>query len=258
MSRRTKIDFGNGIVTGQGGVVLQKKSGFHFPELENAETEYAMGDGGVLGISRGKMRLMTVLLAYTGGTADMARAFSPNIERRLTTSKGWIPYKVHEFIPADDPLSDRMATVVMKSQLAYPLGEPQTYLGGTGGEGGLLFPFVFPAFFESIEPIESMEIHSLSEVICDCRVTAQLNVPASLFTITINGRVTRVEGELSIGDIIVIDSATSTVTVNGVNRLSWFNKASDFPQLDAGFNYVDIDQYARLTLEWTPRLLGLV
>jgi hypothetical protein len=48
------------------------------------------------------------------------------------------------------------------------------------------------------------------------------------------------------------------VTVNGVNRLSWFDPTTDWPALEPGYCQLASSVLTRMTLEWEPRLLGLI
>lgn len=97
-----------------------------------------------------------------------------------------------------------------------------------------------------------------TDVIADCVVTCTMITPASSLVVFDGVRTTTITGALNINDVVVIDSAARTVTVNGVNRIAWFNRLGDWPRVTPGTNTFTITPAAATSISWQPRLMGLI
>ena len=101
---------------------------------------------------------------------------------------------------------------------------------------------------------------SVTDVPAPCRVTATLGsaAPAGLWLDAGAGQ-TRINGPLSAGDVVVIDSAAHTVTLNGVDALSRYNRAYPaWPMVRPGASQLTLAPASSVEVSWRPRLMGLI
>jgi hypothetical protein len=200
-------------------------------------------DGGILGTSRAKMRRMTVALLFTDRTvtrAEIAALFAPGVLRTLSSPRGSMTYVVEELgFEKSDPIGQQRVSVVMVSTYAYPEGSLQTATLNAAGT-----------------------IASLADVDCAPKFTITLAGSATGLIITTPGCTTTLTGSLVASDVVVVDSATCTVTVNNVNSISWFDRSGRFPRLTAGDNAVSVKDSANADIPavvtWHPRVMGLI
>lgn len=264
------IDFGNGIVaysalhSGAEAYLEKGHRGFHAPELEVIVTENAVSDGGSVGATRALARHLRASISHNRRWTrrEILQAFSPGVERTISTPLGSMPYTVEAPVEFPESLweSQFRFTVTLVSSLAYPLAGPESASTGSAASGGLVYPFAYPVAFDGVLASETLGVVSECEVVTPVKITAVLNVDADEITFTIGGRQTRVAGALTAGDVLVIDPTPSSpvVTVDGVNRIAWFDASTEWPSLDPGYSEISSSVLAVMTIEWEPRVLGLL
>ena len=138
------IDYGNGYIAyarTTGDVRLRPgHSGLLFPTVEVPVAENAVMDGATIGTTRARGRRSVHPLYFRTATrAAIAAAFSPGVERTMTTAIGSMPYYVEDVVFVSANLKGPQdVRVVCVSPLAYPEGDTltATFEGGTGGGWG--------------------------------------------------------------------------------------------------------------------------
>ena len=138
------IDYGNGYTAyalSTGDVRLQPgHSGLSFPTVDQPVSENAVIDGAVLGSTRIKGRRSVHPLYFRTATrAQIAYAFSPGVERTMTTAIGSMPYYVEDVVFTSANLKGpQEVRVICVSPLACPEGDTLTaeFEGGTGSGWG--------------------------------------------------------------------------------------------------------------------------
>lgn len=144
------IDFGNGITASTDGLpgILRGHVGLDVPDIELAISENGVGDGGIVGPSRSKTRRMTVPVIHdrTWTRSEIARAFTPGVERTLSSPLGSMPYYVEALsFPSDDIAASHKFTVTLTSPLAYPEAALVTLTGAAAAyQFDTLNPVVAP------------------------------------------------------------------------------------------------------------------
>lgn len=94
------LDFGNGVVAGGSAsdeVRIFAHSGLEAPEIEQALTQNAVLDGGVLGGARAAAREPSVGLDFANSTMtrqEILAAFTPGVDRVLSGPRGTFVYRV--------------------------------------------------------------------------------------------------------------------------------------------------------------------
>jgi hypothetical protein len=243
------LNFGNGVVAGgksTDSTRVEDFSGLDCPDVELADSENAVLDGGAISGSRSKMRRMTVKLDFADAYTryEVAQLFTPGVLRTMTSPRGSIPYYVD--VPPSFTTSNLtgrpVAVISMLSTLAYPQGieESESLASGSG---------TFP---------------SRSDVPCGCELT--ITIPTgggSEVTITTAAGDTVLDGTFVAGEVLVVDSigSTRTVVYDGVNALSMFDRTTPFPELSAGDATVTVlcgTTPAATECVWRPNLMGLV
>jgi hypothetical protein len=122
----TYLDLGNGIIAyakGTGAYRLQPgHSGLEYPTVDVPVTENAVLDGAAIGSSRSRGRRMVLPLWIRGMTRQqIAAAFSPGVERTITSAIGSMPYYVEDCIFNSTALATAQEVrVAIVSPLAYP------------------------------------------------------------------------------------------------------------------------------------------
>lgn len=261
------LNFGNGVLAGgssRDAVRLVDHSGLDYPDVDVPINENAVVDGGSVGRARAKTRRMSVKLDFkrSGLTrAEVTRLFPPGAVRQLSSARGAMPYYVDGAVGFESPSIVGAAgkvTVPMVSPLAYPLAAQR--LVDTGTTGGATFPLSFPLGFDVMNSptSNSIVVESGGDVASLPLIIATLETSVSSLSVLVAGRTTTIVGALSAGDVVAIDSAAKTVTVNGVNRLSWFDREGRWPVLLPGLNEVSTDVLSRIVVSWAPRVMGLL
>jgi len=254
---RPTLDFGNGITTSRDVIVIAH-DGLEYPDVEIASLQNAVLDGGVVSASRAPMRRITLNVWFRTLTRrQVARAFSPSVTRILSSPTGSLPYVVAAALEFDDQPGPVIAAIPMLSELAYPEG-PSGFIDIGGRSGGLEFALEYPHGYDDFTPAGELIIDSRSDVTCPPAITLELASSASDVSVALNGLTATVTGALSAGDVVVIDSAHWAVTVNGTDRLAWFDRAGKWPMLEPGPNLLSSSELARIAVVWKPRLMGLV
>lgn len=264
----TRLDFGNGVwadTTGGESGIGKDATGLEVPDYDVASSENTVLDGGTVGGSRAKMRRMVIPVEHNRlwDRRDIMRRFTSGPVRVLSSDLGCsMPYVVARLSFPDSLIEARRRfTVVALSPLAFPEGGPRQASTPPAAGGGLTYPKVYPIHYNSLPAATSLGLESGSESpFTPCCITLVMAVAAADVAITIGSRTTTITGALSIGDKVEIDSRVSphTVLVNGVNRLAWFGKTGKFPMLEPGYNLVAWTRNAIVTVEWSPRMLGLI
>lgn len=277
------LDFGNGIIAGGSASDayprLKGHSGLEKPEIEVMAVEGSMNDGGQLGTSRSTMRRMSVVLDF-GTPANLAAgiamrrhvtaSFTPKVLRTLKSDRGTIDYVV-EVAPtfeSENLMAPVVASITLISESAYPHGAPGFVQSGNmaPGEstvtGGAVYPLAYPAIYGNVEysstPTGTIYTDSKSDVECGLITRVVMLADAPDVAVTFNEDTCKVTGALVQGDVVVIDSEHFTVTVNGVNRLSWWERSSEWPVLQPGPNMIVCSRPAVVSLVWSPLLMGLI
>lgn len=272
----TTLDFGNGIIIdGFSSGIARGSSGLEVPQYEVPVNEFSLLDGGSVGSTRAKARRMTIKVLHDRlwSRQTISRAFSGGVMRTITSPIGSMPYYVDTLsFPENDLEAEREFTVSIVSPLAFPAGERRYTSVGSAG-GGLEYPYEYPYELDSFITSDYIIVISSTDVVTPAKITATLAVAAAdiefsrpsttkiipgMSPITYGGCTTRITGPFSVGDVVVVDSQNHTVTVNGVNRLSWFDRDKDWFTLVEGANRISSTRLAVLEVEWTPRLMGLL
>lgn len=97
-----------------------------------------------------------------------------------------------------------------------------------------------------------------TDVPCPPKVTITLGSSASSLALSDGVRTCTITGAMDASDVVVIDSAARTVTVDGVNRIAWFDRDGDWPMIDPATPSLSVDVASVLAVEWRPRLMGLI
>lgn len=263
------IDFGNGIVCythihGNDAALEQGHRGLHAPDLDVIVTENSEGDGGVIGSSRALARHIRCTISHKAKWTrrEILQAFSPGVERTISSPLGSMPYVVKAPVEFPESLHEAQYrfTVTLASPLAYPEGDPLYASTGSEAGGGLTFPFEYPFEYDTAAASEVIGVESGCEVPTPVRITLIPSVDASEISLTVGSRETLIEGEITAGDVIVIDPTPSSpvVTVNGTNRIAWFDASTEWPSLDPGYSEIESSVLAQMTIEWRPRIMGLI
>lgn len=270
---RTPLDFGNGIIayfegaaslrTIAAGAVEAGHSGFTSPEFEVVVTENGVADGGSIGTSRTLSRRLRCTVSHdrVWTRKQLQQAFTPGVERTLTCGELSMPYHVEALtFPESLFESARRFTVNLVSPLAFPVGPSLIGMSEVDATTGLEYALEYPIAYDELLSVEVMTLLSQSDVRCPALVTLICSASTSEVSVSINGRRSRIVGSLVAGDVVVFDNTGTTpaVTVNGVNRLSWFDRASEFPALDPGSNLVVLSTPAVISVAWIPLAVGLL
>lgn len=260
----TLLDFGNGFYADTEDMPFIKlgHSGLDMPQFEVAVTENGVSDGSTIGSTRAKGREMIVPIEHGGlwgSRREIARAFTPGIERILSSEFGSMPYYCRGVV-FPDALLDTNCTLELVSEHAFPLGEPKSVSAGSEPTGGRIYPFTYPYSFESVEAADAISTMSECDVRTPVRIAITTTLAADDLVLTIGEKQTRIVGPFQIGDDIVVDATTDTptLTVNGVNALGSFDVTTDWPAIDPGFVTIACSVISYLTVSWRPRVLGLI
>lgn len=265
----TLIDFGNGItchtrLTSGAAHLEPGHRGFHAPELDVTVTENAIADGAIVGGTRALARHLRATISHNRKWTrrEILQAFTPGIERVITTALGSMPYVVEAPVEFPDSLheSQYRFTVTLVSPYAFPVGAPRSATTTSDAASTLVYPYTYPYQYENASPAEAIGVDSACEVATPARVTLIPTINVSDVTITISGRETRIVGAMTAGQVLIIDPrpASPVVTVNGVNRLAWFDATTDWPELDPGYCEIAASMPAHIVVEWEPRVMGLI
>lgn len=106
--------------------------------------------------------------------------------------------------------------------------------------------------------LTSTEIASLSDVDCPAVFTIGVGSPASAVTLSDGTRTATLTGAFSANDVVVIDTDNHTVTVNGTNRIAWFDTSGGWPILGRGNTTLSLTPASSLSVQWRPRYLGIL
>lgn len=137
------VDFGNGVIVytdASPGIVGH--SGVDEPDFEVATMQNSVTDGGTVGATRLPMRVVTFRVVHdkVWTKAELVAAFSPGVERTITTINGSMPYYVAAPLsfPERRARAEKEFTVTILSPLACPEGDTltATFEGGTGSGWG--------------------------------------------------------------------------------------------------------------------------
>lgn len=243
------LNFGNGVVAGghsTDSVRIKGHSGIEFPDVDLPSDENSLLDGGVVWGSRAKMRRMTVALDFGESMTrrEIAAAFAPTEERLLTSARASIPYWVERLSFGRENLNDpQTVSLTMLSSDAYPEGTEH----------------------EELDLGPGVSFETYSEVDCWPVVTVTADASGQVLTVTSDAGLTTVSavdasGTIDASSVVVIDSTEHSVTVDGVDRLDWFDRSGVWPKLSAGSNSITaaLDGAEVVAdVEWRPRLLGL-
>lgn len=241
------VDFGNGVQASTDIADAKPQivafSGADVPEWETPTVESAVRDGGIVGTQRAKMRRMSFRIRHDKDWTryEVMRMFSSNVERTVSSTLGSMSYQVEALtFPSHLLRAEREFMVVIVSSDAYPKAawESSTLATGSG------------------------TIDSKADVDCQPTFTCTIGGDTSGVVITTPGCVTTITGAFVTNDVLVVDSAAHTVTVNAVNRISWFDRTGKFPRLTSGSNTVSVTNSAGggvpTVVTWYPRVMGLI
>ena len=257
------LDFGNGFVAGgrfTDDIRIKDHEGIEAPTLETSILENAVTDGGSLGETRATTRRMRIVADFPNHTRkEILRAFRPNVVRMLTSEHGSIPYKV-EVMPEFDSANLRQmpsAVIRLISDHAYPVG-PAGYVD-TGGTGGHEYPHEYPHEYDTAVSVGTLNVDCESDVETDPVIMLTLAAGGASLTITCNGETFTFTDTFTSGDVVVVDSAARTATLNGVNLLGSLDlDDASWPEFEPGTNTISTDISARIVVSWSPRLMGLL
>lgn len=257
------LDFGNGFVAGgrsTDNIRIFDHEGIEAPTLETSVLENAVTDGGTLGDTRATTRRMRISADFPFHTRkEILRAFRPKVWRTLTSEYGSIPYKVEVMPEFDSANLTEMpsATIRMISDHAYPLG-PAGYVD-TGGTGGHEYPHEYPHEYDTAVSVGTLSVECESDVETDPVIMPTLAAGGSSLTITCNGETFTLTDTFSSGDVVIVDSAARTATLDGVNILGSLDlDDASWPEFEPGTNLISTSISARIVVSWSPRLMGLL
>ena len=272
MTQPAVIDFGNGIrclnKTRLGWAALARGHfGFDLPEVEVAYTENGVLDGGTIGATRAKVRHFRGTVLHRGyWTRDEIRlAFLPGVERTISVGTRAMPYYVEELTFPDGREGDYSFTLGLVSPLSHPVGPEEVLLLGSSSD--LEYPIEYDEDnsdslndgieFSAIESVTTASVTNTGDLAAPCAVELILGTSCSEFDVSINRRITRLSGEFTEGDEVVIDATTKQISVNGTSALSTFERATVWPELDRGVNLISLTVASTLVVRWQPRFVGL-
>jgi len=253
------VDFGNGIIAGgshKDRVRISQHDGFEFPRTEVNFREFGVLPGGVYTSTRPTTRLMTCRLTFTGYTRrEIAAAWIPGVVYTISTERGSMPYVVED-IRFDSPNLVRKRIVVdlaIRSPEAYPIRDIGVVEAGSSSQ--LEYDLEYDFEYESMDAVSTLNLTNTGTVHTDPVVRMTCSATGML-------TVTHLDGTLSLdvedGDVVVIDSRTRTVTLNGFPALSELDPESVFPSLPPGTWPLSFSQPVTATAWWPILEMGLL
>lgn len=90
------------------------------------------------------------------------------------------------------------------------------------------------------------------------KVTVTLAANASALTISDGVRTATITGAMTAGDVVILDSDALTLTVNGTDRIAWFDRDGEFPVITPDTAVITTSVAGTIAVEWYPRLMGLI
>ena len=272
------IDFSNGYRAGTsfrertGNVqgAIYEHSGAEHPEAEVRWLEGTLKDGGTIFGSRLSMRRVTFGIDFQGVTRrEIARAFVPGtrlVISRVTPAGGMLPGEVVEcYLPCtldtvsfvSQNLNSAKVLLSFVSAYPYPLSTDEFISGSVEVGVGLEYPHEYPYEYGSYDADDTIEFRSRTEVNAEPTISFTSGVVASSLTLTLNETIV-IDTAIAIGDVVVVDSAARTVTINGVNSLEAITEQSEWPVVVPGNNVLVSSELGMLTVSYAPRLVGLL
>jgi hypothetical protein len=253
------VNFGNGVIAGgshRDQVRISDHDGWEFPSTEVNFREFGVLPGGVYTSTRPTTRLMTCRLDFTGYTRQqIAALFAPGEVRVVTTSRGSMPYVVEDLRFASPNLTRKRITVdlAIRSSEAYPIRDIGVVEAGSSTP--LVYPFAYPFAYGSMDAVTSLALTNTGTVTAEPRIRLTASATATL-TVTHSGGALALDVE--VGDVVVIDSRTRTVTIDGDPALSALDPTSVFPILPPGTWPMTFSQPVLVSASWNIYELGLL
>lgn len=103
-----------------------------------------------------------------------------------------------------------------------------------------------------------VQLTSTTELPAYPKVTVTLAANASSLTISDGVRTATITGAMTAGDVVVLDCDALTLTVNGTDRIAWFDRDGDFPVINPDTSSITMSVPGTIAVEWYPRVMGLV
>jgi hypothetical protein len=213
----------------------------------------------------------------------------PDISTGVITFRQFLAFTSDTSLSASIPSGLTLSPGLYALVLDYPAGKviprcdnAAPYGNGAGGyraSGGFTpgdgagditvdWAFRFTSYTDTSQPTTALmasdiEPYLQTDVETDLALSIKMTAAASSLAISDGVRLMTLTGAFADGDIVEVDGSQNTVTVNGVNRLSWFDRAGDFPkagsQLALGYDlYVTFSEPVIATARWKPRRMGLL
>ena len=258
------LDFGNGIIAGgtsRDSVRITAHDGLEYPIPDVTFGEHGILDGGQYVATRVPTRVMAATMtteAYS--RRELAARFLPGVRYTLTSERGSIPYYVEALTFATPKLVGPVRfTVAMRSPQAYP----------TSGYGSAILGDSTPLAItsagieitaaglevESFTGVTSATVTNEGDLCVEPRITLTAASTATL-TLTHNQGAFRVD--VTAGDVVVIDSAARSITIDGTSALSAFDRTSVWPVLCPGVNNLTFSQAVVVSIGWAALDVGLL
>lgn len=253
------LNFGNGIIAGgtsRDPVRITDFVGLDIPIADVSFEEHGILDGGRHVATRIRSRVMAVTMTTTAYSRhEIAQAFRYGRLLTLSSELGSMPYYV-EGLVFESP-NQRVAarfTVSMRSPDAYPIREMQ--VATAGSTAAMEYPHEWPHVYDTMEAVSSLPVVISSgalpaepKITLTAASTGDLAIThcGGVFTVAVTG-----------GDVVVIDAARRTVTIDGTLAMTTFDRASTWPILCSGSNTLSFSQSVAVTVEFAVRVIGLI
>ena len=245
-------------------------SGAEFPEVEVRGLEGTLRDGGTIFGSRRGMRRITLAVDFRGVTRkQLARDFVPGTPitlSRVTPSGGmltgetidcYLPCVLDSATFASSNLNSTKLSLSFLSEEPFPLGMAELVQGTATVDGGLEYPYEYPYKYEGVDTADRIDFWSRTEVPAEPVITFTASLVAASLTLTITEAIV-IDTAIADGDVVVVDSANRTVTINGVNSLEHITESSEWPTVVPGNNTVSSSSMGLISVTYEPRLVGLL